>query len=419
MVEPLVRLGIGGLVLADPDTYDLHNINRQACVRNDIGLPKPIVLAERARTISPLVELRTFTEGVTRDNLADAFSGVNVVFDGIDNATSPWEKYLVHRNAVQRRIPVLAGADLGGQPTLYVFDYRRNPRLGYGMVRESDVRTGREFQVTIGMLARKLPRDFLPVVRYMAETGAPWPQITYCADGIGVLATRAVVDLMVGRKLPRVIAADVHMLTRPWHRRVGERIRWVPEIVRTVRAVSASPADGGSGQEEEALGGVMRPVVDAVRNAPSRSNAQPWRLRVVDESRLELGVEKERSLGVRDPVDTYALAGIGCAVETANAVASIEWVPSKRPSGEIGTIEVGGLRQDYLTASGLVRVRRTARQPFDTASIAGSLASIADSAGRGGAAQVLPLVGRRAMLSVANLTAEAAARRARDTAASL
>jgi molybdopterin/thiamine biosynthesis adenylyltransferase len=421
IVEPLVRLGVGGLVLADPDTYDLHNINRQACFLADIGLPKPTVLAERARAISPFVEVHTFTEGVTAENVEEMLDGVTIVFDGIDNATSPWEKYLLHKCAVARRIPVVAGADLGGQPTLYVFDYRRMPRLGYGMVRESDVRSGREFQVTIAMLARKLPRDFLPVVRHMAATGAPWPQITYCADGIGVITTRAVVDLVVGRRLPRVVATDIHMLTRRWSHRAWERARWLPELAQTVRAAKRSdpgPTDAYLA-EGASLDTLLRPVVDAVRRAPSRSNSQPWKMRQAGGGVLEIAVDDERRLRARDPRGLYTFASIGCAVEAAASVADIRWTPvdGLRAPGNspvVGTIEVAELRRDYLVNRGRVGIRQTLRRAFDPGALSRELRVLEGAASVDGAAETHFLDDKRRVKVVGRLTGESVSRNLRD-----
>jgi nitroreductase len=384
-------------------------------------MPKPIVLAERARAISPFVELRTFTEGVTTENVEEMLDGMTMVFDGIDNATSPWEKYLLHKCAVERRIPVVAGADLGGQPTLYVFDYRRTPRLGYGMVRESDVRSGREFQVTITMLARKLPRDFLPVVRHMASTGAPWPQITYCADGIGVITTRAIVDLAVGRRLPRVVATDIHMLTRRWSHRMWERARWLPEIVKTVRmAKRSNPAPTGAYVAEDAvLDTLLRPVAHAIQRAPSRSNSQPWKIRQATSQELEIAVDDERRLRARDPRGFYTFASIGCAVEAANAVARTQWmpvedlkVPGKRHA--VGTIEVHELRKDYLSRKGLVGVRQTLRRGFDAGTISRELGDISGVVSGESSAQVHVIDDKRRIQVLARLTNEAVTRNLRD-----
>src|SRR4051812_13427129 len=47
-VEPLVRLGFRRLMLADPGSYELTNLNRQNATVGDLGRNKAAVAAERA-----------------------------------------------------------------------------------------------------------------------------------------------------------------------------------------------------------------------------------------------------------------------------------------------------------------------------------------------------------------------------------
>src|SRR4051812_45462049 len=63
VVEPLVRLGLTSIVVADPEVYELSNINRQACFQADIGRSKATVVAERAKAINQDVEVKVYPEG--------------------------------------------------------------------------------------------------------------------------------------------------------------------------------------------------------------------------------------------------------------------------------------------------------------------------------------------------------------------
>src|SRR5262245_34997200 len=51
VIEPLVRMGAEHLVLAEPDGYDLHNMNRQSVRLQDLGRNKAAVFQERLRDI--------------------------------------------------------------------------------------------------------------------------------------------------------------------------------------------------------------------------------------------------------------------------------------------------------------------------------------------------------------------------------
>lgn len=81
----LARLGIGAFNIADFDTFDIVNFNRQAgATMSSLGRPKMAVLAERARDINPALDIRAFPEGVTLDNLERFLDGVDLYVDGLD-----------------------------------------------------------------------------------------------------------------------------------------------------------------------------------------------------------------------------------------------------------------------------------------------------------------------------------------------
>ena len=68
----LSRLGIGAFTIADFDTFELANFNRQAGSGvSTLGLAKSNVLAERARDINPELDLRILPKGVNTDNMQD------------------------------------------------------------------------------------------------------------------------------------------------------------------------------------------------------------------------------------------------------------------------------------------------------------------------------------------------------------
>ena len=81
----LVRMGIGAFTIADFDTFDVANFNRQVgASMSTVGRPKADVLAEMARDINPDVEIRIFPAGVTTENLPDFFQDADLYVDGLD-----------------------------------------------------------------------------------------------------------------------------------------------------------------------------------------------------------------------------------------------------------------------------------------------------------------------------------------------
>jgi molybdopterin/thiamine biosynthesis adenylyltransferase len=81
----LARLGIGAFHIADFDTFDIANFNRQVgATMGTLGRPKVDVLAEMAQDINPEVKLVRFPDGIRQDNLASFFEGVDLYVDGLD-----------------------------------------------------------------------------------------------------------------------------------------------------------------------------------------------------------------------------------------------------------------------------------------------------------------------------------------------
>ncbi len=81
----LVRLGIEKFHIADLDQYELANFNRQyGANTKTLLLEKTNVMLERARDISPNVQITVFNKGVTESNINDFLANVDAFVDGID-----------------------------------------------------------------------------------------------------------------------------------------------------------------------------------------------------------------------------------------------------------------------------------------------------------------------------------------------
>ncbi len=117
----LTRLGVGAFTLADPDTFELANFNRQAGASlRTIGRPKLDVLVEMARAINPDLDLRLFPEGVTPANLARFLADADVYLDGLDFFALDIRRR-VFADAYARGLPSVTAAPLGMGTALLVF----------------------------------------------------------------------------------------------------------------------------------------------------------------------------------------------------------------------------------------------------------------------------------------------------------
>ncbi len=81
----LARLGIGAFHLADLDTFELANFNRQVgAMASTLGQPKVDTLARMTREINPELHIEIFPKGVVEENIDDFLRDVDLFVDGLD-----------------------------------------------------------------------------------------------------------------------------------------------------------------------------------------------------------------------------------------------------------------------------------------------------------------------------------------------
>lgn len=418
VAEPLARMGVCAFVLADPEGFELSNLNRQMCTLADIGRPKVDVVGDRIASINTEATVVTMPEGLTPENLSGALEGVTIVFEGVDAFVSLWVKYLVHREAARRRIPVLSGVDYGGQPVVYVWDYRRDPRPFYGKATEEDHRQGRTQEALSWLGYRQMPTDFIPVIVDRLTTGRPWPQVAYCAAALGAVGSRTVVDVICGKPVRDVVKIDLHDLPRRTPARLGARALWPLEAIRGLAQVRGPltyrPRDSNSGRlaRNDLPEGTLA-ALTAIQHAPSVHNTQPWLLGVSDSATIELRVIGARTLKVIDAGREGAHYSLGCAIEAAATVAEVEFEQHSddRAVGalsHVGKLTLGPIRATgYPRAVGLLRWRRTNRAPFSTDRLEPRLLSSLEEASQRHGVAASFLTDRASIADIASITAEA------------
>jgi molybdopterin/thiamine biosynthesis adenylyltransferase len=83
--EQLVRLGVGHVKIADPDTFAVHNLSRQTCsATSNIGKNKAETLGEHFKDINPELNLEVFNDGCIPGNVEKFVGGANILIDGTD-----------------------------------------------------------------------------------------------------------------------------------------------------------------------------------------------------------------------------------------------------------------------------------------------------------------------------------------------
>lgn len=117
----LARLGIGAFTLADFDTFDVPNFNRQAgAMVSTLGQSKVDVLSRMALDINPELQLRCFPAGVDDSNLDDFLRDVDLYVDSLDFFAFDARRKMFAACAT-KGIPAITAAPLGMGTALLIF----------------------------------------------------------------------------------------------------------------------------------------------------------------------------------------------------------------------------------------------------------------------------------------------------------
>ncbi|MBF0785346.1 molybdopterin biosynthesis protein MoeB [Muribacter muris] len=123
MAVRLARFGVKKIKIADPDTFDYTNINRQlgANIEN-VGKNKAHVVGEMAYKIAKDVDVEIFDEGITRQTAGEFVRDCDLILDQVDFSLID-EKFALHqafRNEDKCKM-ILACSVIGWSAHLYKF----------------------------------------------------------------------------------------------------------------------------------------------------------------------------------------------------------------------------------------------------------------------------------------------------------
>jgi molybdopterin/thiamine biosynthesis adenylyltransferase len=115
--------GVGRILLADGDTVDLSNLQRQiGHASASIGENKAESLARSVLAINPEIEVKPLREALANGPLHEAVDAVDLVVDASDNFAT---RHAVNRACVALGKPLVSGAAIGFSGQLSVFDSTR------------------------------------------------------------------------------------------------------------------------------------------------------------------------------------------------------------------------------------------------------------------------------------------------------
>ena len=85
VVEELARLGVGTIVVIDPDLFEEHNLNRQLFSSTEnLGQAKVAAAVKRITAVNPAVTMMPIQTAFSPENGADLLAGCRIAVDALD-----------------------------------------------------------------------------------------------------------------------------------------------------------------------------------------------------------------------------------------------------------------------------------------------------------------------------------------------
>jgi molybdopterin/thiamine biosynthesis adenylyltransferase len=111
VLEFLARMGIGRLILADGDSFDEDNLNRQClCTEEDLGRPKVERAVERVSAVNSSLKVVAHNHFIEGEDVPDIFGEAQVVVDALDTVSS---RMALEEGCTGMGIPMVHGAIAG------------------------------------------------------------------------------------------------------------------------------------------------------------------------------------------------------------------------------------------------------------------------------------------------------------------
>ncbi|WP_022949365.1 ThiF family adenylyltransferase [Methylohalobius crimeensis] len=321
----LARLGVGAFHIADFDVFELANFNRQAgATVSHIGRPKVEVLAEMALDINPELQIHRFPEGVTRNNLAKFFAGMDLYVDGLDFFAFDARR-IVFDHCAEEGIPAITAAPLGMGVALLNF-------LPGGMTFEEYFRLEGQSE------DEQILRFLLGLSPRMLQTG-------YLADPTGVdlahhkgPSTPMACELCAGAAATEALKILLHrgpVKAAPWGMQFDAyRNRWVKtwrpggnrnplqKLALTIARKQLMAVKNSDTHQQTPPRTAIEEILDAARWAPSGDNTQPWRFELIDDRHLAVHAHDTRDWCVYDLEGRASQLAVGALLESIAIAAS-------------------------------------------------------------------------------------------------
>lgn len=217
----LLRQGFEHFKIADFDTFELKNFNRQYGAKMaTLGREKVAVMREEMLAIHPECTVEIFPEGVTDENRDAFLAGADLVVDGIDAFEVEHRRRLFNR-ALERGIPVITAGPIGFGTAFLVF-LPGGPNFDdYFSVTDETETMKKLISFFVGLAPALLQRKYMQKVHLEEKRGpSSMGAVSLCAGVVAIYALKILLKKGRVKAVPYYHQFDVmrdrYVMKRLW-----------------------------------------------------------------------------------------------------------------------------------------------------------------------------------------------------------
>jgi len=387
----LARTGLGGFHLADPDTFELVNCNRQfGATMPRLGQGKLEVMAEEIRKINPHAVITPFPVGLTAENLDAFLLDIDIVVDSLDFFAFGIRRALFNRSR-QLGITVVTAAPLGFTSSTLVFTPQSMSFDDYFDIHDGLSERECLLRFAVGLAPRGLHLGQMDPSRVSLDSGQGPSLAIACLLCAALAATETVrritgrpglratpwslqVDALSGRsrrvRLRRGNASGMQRAKLWYVRNIllggeGSGLRPKPAPPEPAPETATAPP------------AYLAWLAQAAQQAPSGDNCQPWTFRLGD-GRLHLFIAPDSDRSFFNVRQRASLIACGAAVQNVvSAAPGLGWaadpvlLPNPDDENHVATVRFTPWPGQADPLGEAVWSRCTNRRPYDRRRVSG------------------------------------------------
>jgi len=386
----MVRTGIGKFHIADFDTYEPANVNRQFGARvPDFGRSKLKVMKEQALSINPYLELSLFEDGINESNIDSFLDGVDVVIDGLDFFKFEIRRMLF-KKAAEKGIHIITAGPMGFSSAMLIFAPDGMGFDEYFNIREEMEEKDKYLSFALGLAPRPTHIKYMDLKKVDLDSKAGPSLNIACQICSGMAASEAMkVILNRGRikSVPNYFQYDPYLQTlRKGRLFMGNRnplqkikmqvVKYLLErnknIVKTEMPEKPAIKLGTGDDIPESI---IDYLIKAGIQAPSGDNCQPWKFDH-KQNQIDLYLDREKDLSFFNVNQIASMIACGAALENIKIAASsfgikaeIEYATEDNDRDLIAVVKLVGNKVKRDDLSDFIWERHTNRRFYKKISV--------------------------------------------------